>query len=160
MESGNCLRLPAEATAPLINGGLISLSRQDSAPVRKQAPNYGPAQHQQTEGTSTHHFRRGSRRGTLRPGLERPAGPARGTPERLPNSCGPHAAHVDEPGLRRGNYQSHGPLRARGVKLIIRVIPDPSKDIGFGILSRFHYPNKPRTVICETLSEAAKHLKV
>jgi hypothetical protein len=46
----------------------------------------------------------------------------------------------------------------KGVKLIIRVIPDPSKDIGFGILTRFHYPNKPRTLICETLLGATKHL--
>jgi hypothetical protein len=45
-----------------------------------------------------------------------------------------------------------------GVKLIVRVIPDPTKDIGFSILSRFHYPNKPRTVICKTLVEAAKLL--
>jgi anti-anti-sigma regulatory factor len=46
----------------------------------------------------------------------------------------------------------------KGVKLIIRVIPDPAKDIGFNILSRFHYGNKPRTIICENLLEAAKHL--
>jgi len=47
----------------------------------------------------------------------------------------------------------------KGVKLIVRVIPDSSKDIGFSILSQFHYrKNKPRTVVCESLGEAAKHL--
>ena len=45
-----------------------------------------------------------------------------------------------------------------GVKLIVRVIPDPAKDIGFTILTRFHYPSKPRALVCETLEEAAKHL--
>jgi hypothetical protein len=45
-----------------------------------------------------------------------------------------------------------------GVKLIVRVIPDPSKDIGFTILTRFHYPTKPRAIVCETLVEAAQHL--
>lgn len=46
----------------------------------------------------------------------------------------------------------------KGVKMIVRVIPDPSKDIGFVILSRFHYRNNQRTFICHTLLEAAKHL--
>lgn len=46
----------------------------------------------------------------------------------------------------------------RGVAQIVRVIPDPSKDIGFSILSRFHYPHKPRTIVCETLAEAAERL--
>lgn len=46
----------------------------------------------------------------------------------------------------------------KGVKLIVRVIPDPAKDIGLTILSRFHYHNKPRMVVCETLAEAGEHL--
>jgi hypothetical protein len=45
-----------------------------------------------------------------------------------------------------------------GVQLIVRVIPDPAKDIGFTILTRFHYPNKPRALTCQTLAEAAHHL--
>jgi hypothetical protein len=45
-----------------------------------------------------------------------------------------------------------------GVKLIVRVIPDPAKDVGFSILSRFHYPNKPHAIVCKTLSEAGEHL--
>jgi hypothetical protein len=45
-----------------------------------------------------------------------------------------------------------------GVQLIVRVIPDPSKDIGFTILTRFHYPNKPRALTCQALVEAAQRL--
>lgn len=48
----------------------------------------------------------------------------------------------------------------KGVNKIIRVIPDPSKDIGFTILSRFHYPNKPRMIVCETLLEAGNLLSL
>ena len=44
------------------------------------------------------------------------------------------------------------------VKRIIRIIPDPSKDIGLGILSRFHYHHKPRMILCKSLAEAAKQL--
>ena len=45
-----------------------------------------------------------------------------------------------------------------GVEQIIRVIPDPSKDIGLTILSRFHYTHNPRMVLCRAFPEAAKHL--
>ena len=45
-----------------------------------------------------------------------------------------------------------------GIKRIIRIIPDPSKDIGLGILSRFHYHHKPRMILCQNLAEAANHL--
>ena len=48
----------------------------------------------------------------------------------------------------------------KGVGLIVRVIPDPMKDIGLGILSRFHYPHRPRTVTCESMIEAAKLLSL
>jgi anti-anti-sigma regulatory factor len=46
----------------------------------------------------------------------------------------------------------------KGVKLIVRVIPDSTKDIGLTILSRFHYHAKPRMIVCATLAEAGKHL--
>ena len=46
----------------------------------------------------------------------------------------------------------------KGVGLVIRVIPDPTKDIGLNILSLFHYPHKPRTITCENMVEAAKRL--
>lgn len=43
-------------------------------------------------------------------------------------------------------------------KLLVRVIPDASKDIGLNILTAFHYKQRPRIVTCETLSEAARAL--
>jgi len=46
----------------------------------------------------------------------------------------------------------------KGVELIVRVIPDPTKDIGLNILSLFHYRSRPRTVTCETMSEAVEQL--
>ena len=49
-------------------------------------------------------------------------------------------------------------LDQHGLELVVRVIPDPAKDIGFQIIGIFHYANKPRTVICETMVEAARIL--
>jgi hypothetical protein len=51
-------------------------------------------------------------------------------------------------------------LDRHGVGLIVRVIPDPSKDIGLNILTVFHYKQRPRIVTCETLSEAARALEL
>lgn len=48
----------------------------------------------------------------------------------------------------------------KGVGLIVRVIPDPAKDIGLNILSIFHYRHRPRTATCETMSEAMKLLSL
>ena len=48
---------------------------------------------------------------------------------------------------------------AKGVSLIVRVIPDPHKDIGFNILSLFHYRHNIRIVTCETLTEAEQALR-
>jgi hypothetical protein len=45
-----------------------------------------------------------------------------------------------------------------GVALVVRVIPDPSKDIGMNILTVFHYPHRPRVVTCENLTEAVRAL--
>jgi len=45
-------------------------------------------------------------------------------------------------------------FRNSGVKLIVRIIPDRSKDIGIGILSLFHYPRGIRIVTTETRDEA------
>jgi hypothetical protein len=41
-----------------------------------------------------------------------------------------------------------------GVAEIIRIIPDPSRDIGLGIMSRFHYENSVRIFNCSTHEEA------
>jgi len=45
-----------------------------------------------------------------------------------------------------------------GVGMIVRVIPDPSKDIGFNIYTIFHYPHHPQVVTCQTMTEAARAL--
>jgi anti-anti-sigma regulatory factor len=51
-------------------------------------------------------------------------------------------------------------LDQRGLEQVVRVIPDPSKDIGFNILARFHYHHNPRITNCETMIEAAKLLEL
>src|SRR5215831_3078791 len=43
----------------------------------------------------------------------------------------------------------------KGIGLVVRVIPDPAKDIGLKILSVFHYPHRPRIVTCESMVQAA-----
>ena len=48
----------------------------------------------------------------------------------------------------------------RGVKLVIRIVPDPAKDIGFNILSLFHYRRRPRIVTFNSLAEAEKALQL
>ncbi len=47
-----------------------------------------------------------------------------------------------------------------GLKQVVRVIPDPSKDIGFNILARFHYHNNPRITNCATMIEAVRLLEL
>ena len=48
----------------------------------------------------------------------------------------------------------------RGVSVIVRVIPDSSKDIGLNILTLFHYPHHPRVITCQNLAEALRQLAV
>ena len=47
-----------------------------------------------------------------------------------------------------------------GVSLVVRVIPDPSKDIGMNILTIFHYPQQLQVVTCQNLAEAVKALNL
>jgi len=49
--------------------------------------------------------------------------------------------------------------KAQGVGRVVRVIPDPEKDIGFNILSVTHYRGKVPVVTCETLAEAERALR-
>jgi len=49
-------------------------------------------------------------------------------------------------------------LEQHGVEMVVRVIPDASKDIGLNIISIFHYQKQPRIVTCQTMSEAARAL--
>jgi hypothetical protein len=45
-----------------------------------------------------------------------------------------------------------------GVGMVVRVIPDPSKDIGMNILTIFHYPPGLHVATCRNLTEAADAL--
>jgi anti-anti-sigma regulatory factor len=49
-------------------------------------------------------------------------------------------------------------LSARGVSTVVRVIPDPNKDIGLDLISHFHLHPKVRTQTFESLAEAIKSL--
>jgi len=48
--------------------------------------------------------------------------------------------------------------REKGVSTVLRVIPDRNKDIGFNLISRFHYHAKVKTETYESLSEAINSL--
>ena len=48
--------------------------------------------------------------------------------------------------------------REKGVAIVVRVIPKHSKDVGFNILSLFHYPKKVRILTCPTVAEAERAL--
>ena len=49
--------------------------------------------------------------------------------------------------------------RQAGIARVVRVIPDPKKDIGFNIMSYFHYKRGVGIVTCESLGEAIKALE-
>jgi len=50
--------------------------------------------------------------------------------------------------------------KARGIGRIVRVIPDPKKDIGLSILARFHYGRGVRVTTCKTLEQACRILSM
>jgi len=45
-----------------------------------------------------------------------------------------------------------------GVSKVIRIIPDPAKDIGFNIMSLFHYARDVKIHTCQSIKEAQKYL--
>jgi hypothetical protein len=47
----------------------------------------------------------------------------------------------------------------KGVSIVVRVIPDPHRDIGLQIMSIFHYGNDVQIVTCQTLAEADQILR-
>lgn len=47
----------------------------------------------------------------------------------------------------------------KGVRQVIRVIPDKSKDIGFQVLYHLHYKKPPPLVICENMNAACEVLE-
>lgn len=51
-------------------------------------------------------------------------------------------------------------FKERGIELVVRIVPEPEKDIGLSILSVFHYGRKLRTVTCKDITEAVPVLKL
>lgn len=50
--------------------------------------------------------------------------------------------------------------RVAGIGTVVRVVPDPTKDIGFNILAIIHYRRGVKIITCATLAEAERVLKV
>ena len=48
----------------------------------------------------------------------------------------------------------------KSVGLVVRLVPDPSKNIGLNILTLFHYRHRPAVASCETMAEAARALSL
>jgi|WetSurMetagenome_2_1015567.scaffolds.fasta_scaffold321116_2 hypothetical protein len=46
----------------------------------------------------------------------------------------------------------------KGMSVVIRVIPEPQKDIGFKILAAFHYKRRVRNITCGSMEEALRLL--
>jgi hypothetical protein len=46
----------------------------------------------------------------------------------------------------------------RQVEHVVRIIPDPRKDIGLNIMSYLRYGSKTRITICESLTDAMRQL--
>jgi hypothetical protein len=49
-------------------------------------------------------------------------------------------------------------LVEKQVGTVVRVVPDPRKDIGLNILSQFHYGPEVRLITCESLAAALQWL--
>ena len=49
-------------------------------------------------------------------------------------------------------------LAEKKVSAVVRVVPDPRKDIGLNILSQFHYGPETRLLTFETLADAVQSL--
>ncbi|HEV2046025.1 MAG TPA: hypothetical protein VGQ95_05450 [Chthoniobacterales bacterium] len=47
----------------------------------------------------------------------------------------------------------------KGASIVVRVIPDPRRDIGLQIMSYFHYSGDVQIITCQTLAEAQEILK-
>ena len=47
----------------------------------------------------------------------------------------------------------------KGASMVVRVIPDPHRDIGLQIMSIFHYAGDVRIFTCQTLAEADELLR-
>jgi hypothetical protein len=50
--------------------------------------------------------------------------------------------------------------KEKQVGMVVRVVPDPKKDIGLNILSLFHYGRRLHAHTCETMKEAGQLLSL
>ena len=66
--------------------------------------------------------------------------------EAMDVACAPHLEHI---------MQS---CDEKGVSAVVRVIPDPRRDIGLQIMSYFHYGPEVRITTCRSLEEAQELL--
>ena len=67
--------------------------------------------------------------------------------ESMPTSAAPYLGEIMES------------CAEKGVSLVIRLLPpDPKKDIGLAIISRFHYPPHIPIITCATMEEAMRLL--
>ena len=46
----------------------------------------------------------------------------------------------------------------KSISAVVRIIPDPKRDIGLQIMSHFHYSGDVKIVTCESLSGAMEIL--
>jgi hypothetical protein len=49
-------------------------------------------------------------------------------------------------------------LVEKKIASVVRVNPDPQKDIGFALMSHIHYGREVRTTTCDNLKKAQEHL--
>ena len=61
-------------------------------------------------------------------------------------SCAPHVRNIMDM------------CNQNGVAEVLRIIPDPKRDIGLQIMSYFHYSGDVHIVTCESLGDAANAL--
>jgi len=66
--------------------------------------------------------------------------------ESMESAAAPHVAEIMDA------------LAANQVGLVVRIVPDPRKDIGLNILSQFHYGADIQIATFETLAEAWENL--
>ena len=64
-----------------------------------------------------------------------------------------------EPDVKDAIARSMDLLNSHGVKKVVRVIPDPAKDIGFNILSIFHYDKDVMIMTVESREEGWERLR-
>jgi hypothetical protein len=65
----------------------------------------------------------------------------------MPSSAAPHIADIMKA------------LVEKQLASVTRIVPDPQKDIGFNILSHFHYPPQIPIYTFDTLADAVESLK-